>query len=271
VLVPGELDGASVPAQAQPRARQDFPDLGERERGESVERRRQDDEQLLADRDAAARVLADLTGADVRGDAPVALPTLDAAVRASRAADSSRERPEFERFARTRDVLARQSELLEAEARPRVSAFARGGAGKPGLNMLNRGVEPYWVSGVQVQWSPFDWGRSTRARQALALEQDVVATETAAFADQLRRETVATLATIDRLERVLGSDDEIVALRAEILREAAARFREGAITSAEYVDRQTDLLAARVALGQHRVELAQARADYLITLGLEVR
>jgi outer membrane protein TolC len=234
-------------------------------------RRRQEDEQLLADRDAAARVLAELTGAEVPTDAPVALPALEGAVEAARAADSSHQRPEFERFARARDVLARQAELLSAETRPRVSAFARGGAGRPGLNMLNRDLEPYWVSGVQVQWSPFDWGRSGRERQTLALEQDVVATETAAFADQLRRETVATLATIDRLARALASDDEIIALRAEILREATARFREGAITSAEYVDRETDLLAARVARGQHRVELAQARADYLITLGLEVR
>ncbi len=55
------------------------------------------------------------------------------------------------------------------------------------------------------------------------------------------------------------------------MRESAARFRESAITAAEYVDRQTDLLTARVTRGLHRVELAQARAAYLTTLGLEVR
>ena len=78
-----------------------------------------------------------------------------------------------------------------------------------------------------------------------------------------RRSTVSSAA--------LASDDEIVALREQIVREATARFRESTITAAEYVDRQTDLLTARIARGLHRVELAQARADYLTTLGLQVR
>jgi outer membrane protein TolC len=137
--------------------------------------------------------------------------------------------------------------------------------------MLGTGTEPYWLGGVQVQWSPFDWGRSARQRQTLALERDVVDTEAESFRDALERETVEQLATIDRLERALATDDEIVALRTEIVREAAARFRESVVTSAEYVDKQTDLLAARIARARHRVELAQARAGYLTTLGLEVR
>jgi outer membrane protein TolC len=234
-------------------------------------RRRQDDAQLLADRAAAARVLAELTGAPVDTAAPLALPALAEEVSRARAADSLRARPEYQRFAAMRESLARQADVLGAETKPRVSAFARGGAGKPGLDMLSTRAEPYWIGGVQVQWSPFDWGRSARERQALALERDVVDTEAESFREALDRATVADLATIDRLERVLPSDDEIVSLRAEIVREAAARFRESVVTSAEYVDKQTDLLAARIARAQHRVELAQARAGYLTTLGLEVR
>jgi outer membrane protein TolC len=234
-------------------------------------RRRQDDAQLLADRAAAARVLGVLTGVPVDTAAPLALPDLSDEVARARAADSLRARPEYERFAAMREALARQADVLGAETKPRVSAFARGGAGKPGLDMLSTRTEPYWLGGVQVQWSPFDWGRSARQRQTLALERDVVETEAESFREALDRETLEQLATIDRLEQVLATDDEIVALRAEIVREAAARFRENVVTSAEYVDKQTDLLAARMARVQHRVELAQARAGYLTTLGLEVR
>ena len=42
------------------------------------------------------------------------------------------------------------------------------------------------------------------------------------------------------------------------------------MTAAQYVDRQTDLLTARITRAQHRVELAQARANYLTTLGVQV-
>jgi hypothetical protein len=37
------------------------------------------------------------------------------------------------------------------------------------------------------------------------------------------------------------------------------------------VDRQTDVLNARLARAAHRVELAQASARFLTTVGLEVR
>ena len=49
------------------------------------------------------------------------------------------------------------------------------------------------------------------------------------------------------------------------------RFQEGVVTASEYLDRNTEWLAAQFARGRHRVELAQARARLLTTLGLEVR
>jgi outer membrane protein TolC len=233
-------------------------------------RRRQDDEQVLADRDAAMRVLSDLTGVAIRSTAQVALPALERFVAESRAADTVRARPEFARFARSRDLLTRQSQVFDSQLKPRVSAFLRGGAGRPGLDILNTTLQQYWIGGVQLQWTPLDWGHATRDREALALEREVVDAEAQAFADALRRETTSELATIDRLQRIVASDDEIVALREQIVRETTARFRESAVTAAEYVDRQTDLLSARIARAQHRVELEQARANYLTTLGVQV-
>ena len=53
--------------------------------------------------------------------------------------------------------------------------------------------------------------------------------------------------------------------------ETRIRYGEGVVTSAEYVDRQTDVLAARISRALHRVELAQARERFLTALGVEVR
>jgi len=237
-----------------------------------VLRRRQDDAQILADRDAALRVLADLTGVALQSDATIALPALERQVAESRARqDSIAARPELARFERMRDVLSRQADVVGAQSRPRVSAFVRGGGGRPGLDILSTTFRTYWVGGLEVQWAPFDWGRTSRERQALELERDAVSADASAFRDALRRQTLSDVSTIGRLEGVLADDDEIVALRELIVREAAARFRESTITVAEYVDRQTELLTARISRGLHRVELAQARATYLTTLGLQVR
>jgi outer membrane protein TolC len=72
-----------------------------------------------------------------------------------------------------------------------------------------------------------------------------------------------------RLDSALALDDRIVALRERIDAETHAKLREGVVTAADYVDKSSDLLAARLTQVQHRVELAQARTTFLTTLGVE--
>ena len=76
------------------------------------------------------------------------------------------------------------------------------------------------------------------------------------------------LEDIGRLKAALADDERIVTLRIEVERQARAQSDEGAITTPDYVEARTDVLEAQLALERHRVELAQARSRYLITLGL---
>jgi outer membrane protein TolC len=66
-------------------------------------------------------------------------------------------------------------------------------------------------------------------------------------------------------------DDRIMMLRDEIERSMKLRFDEGVVTASEYLDRSGELLQARFARAGHLVDLAQASARFLTTLGLEVR
>ena len=88
-----------------------------------------------------------------------------------------------------------------------------------------------------------------------------------ALARSLARQVVSDLEEIKRLAVGLADDQRVVALRTEVERQARAQHDEGAITTADYVTTRTDVLEARLTLQRHRVELAQARATYLTTLG----
>jgi len=234
--------------------------------------RRQDEAELRATRRGALARLSRLTGRAIADTDVLGLPELNAAVTQARAAvDATRARPEYDQFARTRDRLARQQEVATAQDQPRISAFARVGYGRPGLNFISDQFESYGVAGLQVQWKAWNWGTTNREREALALQQQIVADDEAAFTRGLGRSTEADLAAIDRLTVALGLDDRIIALREEILRSIQARFQERVVTAAEYLDRSAELLQARSARAAHRVELAQASARFLTTLGLEVR
>jgi outer membrane protein TolC len=235
-------------------------------------RRRQSVAELKAGRRAALAVLSDLTGQPLDSNAVLATPDLSADAEATRASITSlRNRPEYEQFARTREVLESTDAVRSAQEKPRVAAFLRAGYGRPGLNALSDNFDTYWLGGVQFQWTPWNWGSTKRDRQVSALQREIVSAEERAFSEALQRSVEQDLAAIDRLSTAIRDDDQIIALRESVLAETRARFGEAVVTSAEYVDRQTDVVAARLSRATHRVELAQARAHLLTTLGIEVR
>ena len=237
----------------------------------TVLQRRQDLYQASADRAAAIARLSELTGRTISDSAAVVIPDLAAPVaQALGALDQLRTRPEYEQFNATRDLLARQEEMQSAQEKPRVSAFGRVGYGRPGLNALSTAFDSYWLAGVQVQWSPWNWGTTTRDREVLEIQREIVGTNEAAFTQSLHRGIQQSIASIARLDSILALDDGIVSLRERIDSESRVKLNEGVITASEYVDRNTEVLSARLARNQHRVQLAQARANLLTTLGVEV-
>lgn len=238
--------------------------------------RRQDLLQLHADERAARARLAELVGHELPASAVLALPddgiagAADAARSAIETGNAPHDRPEFTQFIAARARLSAQEAEIEAGKRLQLGAFTHAGIGLPGLNIFSRGSQGYYTAGVQFHWMPFNWGTERRQREELELQREIVATNEASFSETLRRSVQGDLATIERLAPTLALDDSIVVLREIALREARAQLNEGAVTAAVYLDRSTDLLAARLTGTDHRVMLAQARVHLLNTLGVEL-
>jgi outer membrane protein TolC len=238
----------------------------------TILQRQQDLAQTRAEHAAALAKLAELVRRPVGDSTALAVPDLASSVAQARTkrVDSLRERPEFAQFEATKARLQSQEAVQSAQDRPKVSAFGRVGYGRPGLNALSTDFQSYWLAGVQLQWSPWTWGSTRRDREAIELQRQITTTNEQAFANGLDRGVQQLIATVTRLDTAIALDTRIVSLRVDIERETAAKLREGTITASEYVDRNTDLLAARLASAQHRIELAQAQANYLTMLGLEI-
>jgi outer membrane protein TolC len=235
-------------------------------------RRRQLMEQAYANKSSAMIVVLSLTGKT--GDLdhlalafPDSISALDSLP--PRALTDLTHRPEIQAVKAAQEVVERQRNARAAQDRPRISAFGRAGYGRPGLNPLATRWDSYWLAGVQLQWSPFAWGTPGRDKQVLDLQSQILAQEEASLALAFQREGSRDFTQITWLVPALRTDDEIIALREKILAETAAKYREGAVTADVYVDKQTDVLSARVAKAQHRVELARARAGLMNTLGVE--
>ena len=183
-------------------------------------RRRQTVAEQKAARKAALAVLSDLTGKPIDSLASLASPDATNEVNRARANVASlRSRPEYEQFARSREVLDQTANASRAQELPRVSAFARAGYGRPGLKFLSDKFDSYWLGGIQFQWTPWTWGASSRERQIAALQKRILDTEAKAFTDQLQRSIEQDLATIDRLDAPFADHERFIALRVNILSE----------------------------------------------------
>jgi outer membrane protein TolC len=234
--------------------------------------RREDLDEVAASRRAAVARLEELTGETVPEGARLPMPDLASQVAEARSdLGAVRARPEYDQFAKTEELLSRRQDAAASADRPRLSGFTTGGYGRPGLNFVDNRYEGYWLAGVQLQWAAWDRGTSAREREALTRQQAIVGAEQAAFTDRLRRSIEDALASIDRLSAARALDGRLVTLREQVAQTAMVQLQEGALTSAAYVDRNTDLLNARLTTARHRVEFAQASAQLLTMLGLEVR
>ena len=233
--------------------------------------RQQEEDELRTNSRAALERLATIVGRPIAPAAVPVLPDLTTAVSQARAGGTpAKNRPEFAQFARTRERLQQQREAAVAQTQPKVAAFGRLGYGRPGLNFIRDEFDTYGVGGIRLQWNAWTWGTPTRESEIARLQSEIVTAEEDAFARTLEQSTTTDVATIERLERTLASDSQIITLREAVEQAARARMQEGVMTAAEYVSRQSELVQARFARASHEVELAQARARLLVTLGVEV-
>lgn len=274
----GEVAGAILDLEAQLQLARERVRLGTALPSEAnaleaeLLRRRQALEAIDASREAALVVLGQLTGRTLSATDSLQAPNLLAAATVARAATPASDgRPEHEQFERSRELLRAQERAIAAREQPRVTAFGRAGYGRPGLDMMSGDPDAYWLAGVMVEWAPWSWGTNARDRNALRLQREIVDAEEAAFRAAVVRAAARDVAALDRLQRTLATDETIIALRERILEESRVRYQEGVMTAAEYVDRQTDLLNARLDRATHRAELAEAAARLLTLLGREVR
>ncbi|MDZ4701259.1 MAG: TolC family protein [Rhodothermales bacterium] len=228
----------------------------------AVERLRVD--QQVAEAESASKtalaVLSELIGQPA--DGPLAWPEAPDA-----AFENQRARPEYAAFALQTDLLASQQALAGLKTRPRVVSFAEAAYGRPaGLDLFDDRFQPFYSFGLRVQWGFWDWRVSQRDREALTLQQDVVAAREEVFTRQLDLAAVEHGQAIERLEALLVQDEEIIMLRARITEAAASQLDNGVLTATDFLIERNAEQQARLTRDLHALQLLKSRIDYATAL-----
>jgi len=176
-------------------------------------------------------------------------------------------RPELNYFKLQKQEIKLKSDLLNKSVTPKLTAFAQGGYGNPGLNLFDSNFAGYYIVGLQLNWHIFDWQKNKKERQSLTINQQIIDTQKDVFKLNINIETINQLAEIKTLSRLLKTDQQIIPLRTKVLKTAEAQLKNGIITPSDYITELTRLYKAKTNLKTHQIKLEWAKINYLTTTG----
>ena len=151
--------------------------------------------------------------------------------------------------------------------RPKFFAFSQAGYGKPGLNMLNEEFDTYYLIGLGLRWSFFDWGDTKRKARILYSQKEIIDTKIETFEKNLNISLENEIANIRKYEKSVELDKQIVQLRTEVKESSFSRLENGVITSTDFLTELNAETKAKLQLETHIILLQQSVFNYLTLKG----
>lgn len=177
-------------------------------------------------------------------------------------------RPEIELFELQNQQIEASQKVISTTNAPKLNAFVQGGYGNPALNMLNNSFETFYMTGVRLNWTLFDWNKTKKEKEVLEISKQLIASEKETFELNQKRQLQEINFEIGKIEDQLKSDNEIIQLREKIVRSADSQMKNGVITSSDYLNEVTQLFESKITEQTHRIQLFLAKANHQIIKGI---
>ncbi len=176
-------------------------------------------------------------------------------------------RPELRLFDMQKLTFESQSKLIDARTLPRFSLFLQGGYGRPALNMLSNGFDPYYIGGVRLTWNLSGYYTYRQEKQLLSLNRNALDVQKETFLFNTLLALRQQSREITKLEELIGKDRDIIALRESVKVSAQNQLEYGTATTNDYLIYINAEDQAKQDLILHQIQLLMARYDLKTTSG----
>ncbi len=176
-------------------------------------------------------------------------------------------RPELDLFQLQKNQIEASEQLIAKKNNPKLSGFATGGYGNPGLNMLDNSFQTYYMAGLKLSWNVFDWNSNKKQRKSLQVNKEIIDNEQEVFELNTSIELTKHQSEISKISEIIVSDMDIIRLRQKILETSSSQLKNGVITASAYITELTNLYEAENNLKTHNTQLSYAKANYNTTKG----
>ncbi len=157
--------------------------------------------------------------------------------------------------------------MIHSQRKPNIIAFAQAGYGRPALNMLSTTLDPYYIVGISLRWTIYDWHSMRNNQQLIFLQQQKLKNQQQAFEQNLRLTQRISETRIEQLKSSLKNDSLIMQLRKQITLQSSLKLDKGLITSVDYIN---DLNAEQQAVLQYetnKILYYQEKINHLLLNG----
>lgn len=144
-------------------------------------------------------------------------------------------RPELKLYDAQNRSLDIQSQLIDVRNRPKLNFFFQGGYGRPALNILSNGFDPYYITGVRLNWSLSGLYTVKKDRELIRNNREAIQLQKETFLFNTNLVARQQNAELDRFRQLLRTDDEIIMLRESIKTSSAAQLENGVINTNDFL------------------------------------
>ena len=175
------------------------------------------------------------------------------------------QRPELKVLDAQISVLNAQEKALNAALMPKVGVFAQGFYGYPGLNMFEDMMRHKWslngLVGARVTWTIGALYTRKNDKAKLQLQRDMTESSREVFLFNNNLEQIQQNENIERYQKLMAHDGEIISLRQAVRKAAESKLAHGIIDVNDLVREINQENAACVQQSVHEIEMLKEIYD----------
>lgn len=177
-------------------------------------------------------------------------------------------RPELNAFNAQKKIYDVQDKLVSAKILPKFFFFVQAGGGQPSpVNLLQRDFSGYYVGGFRLNWSITSFYTFKNEKRINEVNRNLVDTQIETFLFNTNLVLSQQNEEVLKLQRLIATDAEIVALRSSIKTTSSVQLENGVITANDYLKEVNAEDKARQTSSLHLIQLLMAQYNYKTTSG----
>ncbi|MFA7081958.1 MAG: TolC family protein [Bacteroidales bacterium] len=171
-------------------------------------------------------------------------------------------RPELMAFESQVKLLDIKSKMLNVQSYPHLGFFAQGGYGKPALNMFQEYADFFAVVGLRMSWNIGSFYTKKDSKRIIESNKELINSNKGAFLLNTTLQQESQKTEIQRLDKLVLSDKQIIMLREKIKNSSEYKMENGTISTSDYIKDVNAYDMANQNMILHKTQLSMSIYKY---------